>query len=91
MLVCVLADVVLHPFFDRFYSFYSLFLPVFQCFLLFALVATLFGTIFLRDPPRSRGDLSSRARVNQQALDRKKANFVYHFLVNDQSDFILGR
>lgn len=54
-------------------------------------IATLFGTIFLRDPPRSRGDLSSRARVNQQALDRKKANFVYHFLVNDQSDFILGR
>ncbi|PNF30047.1 hypothetical protein B7P43_G05343 [Cryptotermes secundus] len=54
-------------------------------------VATLFGTIFLRDPPRSRGDLSSRARMNQQVLDRKKANFVYHFLVNDQSDFILGR
>ncbi|KAK7791378.1 hypothetical protein R5R35_007912 [Gryllus longicercus] len=54
-------------------------------------VATLFGTIFLRDPPRSRGDLTSRVRTNQQALDRKKANFVYHFLVNDQSDFILGR
>ncbi|XP_068085502.1 type II inositol 1,4,5-trisphosphate 5-phosphatase isoform X3 [Anabrus simplex] len=54
-------------------------------------VATLFGTIFLRDPPRSRGDHTSRARTNQQALDRKKASFVYHFLVNDQSDFILGR
>ncbi|PSN44843.1 Inositol polyphosphate 5-phosphatase OCRL-1 [Blattella germanica] len=54
-------------------------------------VATLFGTIFLRDPPRSRGDQSSRGRTNQQTLDRKKANFVYHFLVNDQSDFILGR
>ncbi|XP_049792520.1 inositol polyphosphate 5-phosphatase OCRL isoform X1 [Schistocerca nitens] len=54
-------------------------------------VATLFGTIFLRDPPRSRGDLSSRVRTNQQALDRKKANFVYNFLVNDQSDLILGR
>jgi phosphatidylinositol-bisphosphatase len=66
----------------------SVVLSVFFC---SALVATLFGTIFLRDPPRSRGDLSSRVRVNQQALDRKKASFVYHFLVNDQSDFILGR
>ncbi|XP_063218257.1 type II inositol 1,4,5-trisphosphate 5-phosphatase [Bacillus rossius redtenbacheri] len=53
-------------------------------------IATLFGTIFLRDPPRSRGDPASRNR-NSQAVDRKKANFVYHFLVNDQSDLILGR
>nr|CAD7427760.1 unnamed protein product [Timema monikensis] len=53
-------------------------------------VATLFGTIFLRDPPRSRAELSSRSR-NNQAVTRKKANFVYHFLVNDQSDLILGR
>nr|CAD7404135.1 unnamed protein product [Timema cristinae] len=53
-------------------------------------VATLFGTIFLRDPPRSRAELSSRSR-NNQAVTRKKANFVYHFLVNDQSDLILGQ
>nr|CAD7420684.1 unnamed protein product [Timema poppensis] len=53
-------------------------------------VATLFGTIFLRDPPRSRAELSSRSR-NNQVVTRKKANFVYHFLVNDQSDLILGR
>ncbi|KAJ8870556.1 hypothetical protein PR048_029579 [Dryococelus australis] len=53
-------------------------------------IATLFGTIFLRDPPRSRGDPAAKNR-NSQAVDRKKANFVYHFLVNDQSDLILGR
>ncbi|XP_075217089.1 oculocerebrorenal syndrome of Lowe [Lycorma delicatula] len=53
-------------------------------------IATLFGAIFLRDPPRSRSDLQSRTRSNQQTLDRKKANFVYHFLVNDQSELIMG-
>jgi phosphatidylinositol-bisphosphatase len=50
--------------------------------------ATLFGAIFLRDLPRSGG--AARTRSSQQANDRKKANFVYHFLVNNQSDFILG-
>ncbi|KAF7990591.1 hypothetical protein HCN44_000396 [Aphidius gifuensis] len=53
-------------------------------------LATLFGSIFLRDPPRSREDRSQRNRTTQAAFDRKKAAFVYHFLVNDQSDF-LGR
>lgn len=53
-------------------------------------LATLFGSIFLRDPPRSRKDWSQRSRTTQAAFDRKKAAFVYHFLVNDQSDF-LGR
>ncbi|KAF4525098.1 hypothetical protein B566_EDAN006320 [Ephemera danica] len=43
-------------------------------------LATLFGGIFLRDLPRQ----GSRTRSTQQANDRKKANFVYHFLVNNQ-------
>ncbi|KAH0537819.1 inositol polyphosphate 5-phosphatase OCRL [Cotesia glomerata] len=53
-------------------------------------LATLFGSIFLRDPPRSREDRNQRNRLTQATFDRKKAAFVYHFLVNDQSDF-LGR
>ncbi|XP_015123931.1 inositol polyphosphate 5-phosphatase OCRL-1 [Diachasma alloeum] len=53
-------------------------------------LATLFGSIFLRDPPRSRDDRTQRNRLIQATFDRKKAAFVYHFLVNDQSDF-LGR
>ncbi|XP_014479003.1 PREDICTED: type II inositol 1,4,5-trisphosphate 5-phosphatase [Dinoponera quadriceps] len=53
-------------------------------------LATLFGSIFLRDPPRSRDD-RHRSRATQITFDKKKAAFVYHFLVNDQSDFILGR
>ncbi|KAK0087327.1 hypothetical protein PV325_001267 [Microctonus aethiopoides] len=53
-------------------------------------LATLFGSIFLRDPPRSRDDRNQRNRITQATFDRKKAAFVYHFLVNDQSDF-LGR
>lgn len=52
--------------------------------------ATLFGSIFLRDPPRSRDDPQLRNRVTQATFDRKKAAFVFHFLVTDQSDF-LGR
>lgn len=51
-------------------------------------LATLFGSIFLRDPPKSR---NQRSRAVQATFDRKKAAFVYHFLVKDQSDFILGR
>lgn len=50
--------------------------------------ATLFGSIFLRDPPRRREERSQRSRVTQATFDRKKAAFVYHFLVNDQSDFL---
>ncbi|XP_072161550.1 inositol polyphosphate 5-phosphatase OCRL [Bemisia tabaci] len=53
-------------------------------------IATLFGGVFIRDPPRSRSEALTKSRSNQQALDRKKASFVYHFLVNDQSEFILG-
>jgi len=58
---------------------------------LFVCAATLFGSIFLRDPPRSRDDRHQRSRATQITFDKKKAAFVYHFLVNDQSDFILGR
>ncbi|XP_031826523.1 oculocerebrorenal syndrome of Lowe isoform X2 [Nomia melanderi] len=54
-------------------------------------LATLFGSIFLRDPPRSRDDRNQRSRTVQATIDRKKAAFVYHFLVNDQSDFIHDR
>ncbi|XP_012276603.1 inositol polyphosphate 5-phosphatase OCRL-1 isoform X2 [Orussus abietinus] len=54
-------------------------------------LATLFGSIFLRDPPRSRDDRLQRSRATQATFDRKKAAFVYHFLINDQSDFIFGR
>lgn len=53
-------------------------------------LATLFGSIFLRDPPRSRDNPQLRNRVTQATFDRKKAAFVFHFLVTDQSDF-LGR
>ncbi|XP_014209022.1 inositol polyphosphate 5-phosphatase OCRL-1 [Copidosoma floridanum] len=51
-------------------------------------LASLFGSFFLRDPPRSREDRIQRSKVIQATFDRKKAAFVYHFLVNDQSDFI---
>ncbi|KAI4497099.1 hypothetical protein M0802_007845 [Mischocyttarus mexicanus] len=54
-------------------------------------LATLFGSIFLRDPPRSREDRMQRSRATQATFDRKKAAFVYHFMVNDQSDIVLGR
>ncbi|XP_076163264.1 oculocerebrorenal syndrome of Lowe isoform X2 [Ptiloglossa arizonensis] len=49
-------------------------------------LATLFGSIFLRDSPRSRDDRNQRSRTVQATMDRKKAAFVYHFLMNDQSD-----
>lgn len=62
--------------------------------MLIYIVATLFGSVFLRDPPRSRGDRDQRKMVRTQivqaTIDRKKAAFVYHFLINHQSDFILG-
>ncbi|XP_003425852.1 inositol polyphosphate 5-phosphatase OCRL [Nasonia vitripennis] len=51
-------------------------------------LASLFGAFFLRDPPRSRGDRNQRSKTTQVTFDRKKAAFVYHFLINDQSDFI---
>ncbi|KAJ1528351.1 hypothetical protein ONE63_006771 [Megalurothrips usitatus] len=50
-------------------------------------LATVFGAIFLRDPPR----VSARGRVNPAVMDRKKASFVYHFLVNDLSDYVMSK
>lgn len=44
-------------------------------------LATLFGDVLLRDPVRN-----SKPQAN-----RGKANFVYHFLVNDQSQLIAQR
>lgn len=41
-------------------------------------LATVFGDVLLRDPIRN-----SRPQAN-----RRKAEFVYHFLVNDQSQLI---
>ncbi|KAL7289736.1 hypothetical protein TKK_0016344 [Trichogramma kaykai] len=51
-------------------------------------LASLFGSFFLRDLPRARDDRIHRSRTIQPTFDRKKAAFVYHFLINDQSDFI---
>jgi len=42
------------------------------------ILATLFCTIFLRDPP----DASYRSKTSQQMVERKKTNFVYHFITN---------
>lgn len=50
-------------------------------------LASVFGEIFIRDPPRSRLDKSGHTK---NSMSRKKTNFVYHFLVNDQSDLIIG-
>ncbi|XP_050533288.1 inositol polyphosphate 5-phosphatase OCRL isoform X2 [Daktulosphaira vitifoliae] len=50
-------------------------------------IASVFGEIFIRDPPRSRLDKSGQFR---NAMSRKKTSFLYHFLVNDQSDLIIG-
>ncbi|KAK6633561.1 hypothetical protein RUM44_004168 [Polyplax serrata] len=55
------------------------------------LLATLFGRIFLRDPPGRRSLETVKDRSAQQELDKKKLNFVHHFLVNDQSDFVFSR
>merc|ERR1719367_2498287 len=48
------------------------------------ILSTLFASIMLRDPPGQHSQGSNfMARSMQQALDTKKARFVYHFLVND--------
>lgn len=49
------------------------------------ILASVFGEIFIRDPPKSRSDKSGYIRT---PMSRKKTNFVYYFLVNDQSDLI---
>lgn len=52
-------------------------------------LSTLFGAIFLRDNPNQMQEPQSR--INKQVIDKKKAQFVYHFLVNDHSDLIFSR
>lgn len=52
--------------------------------------AILFGGIFMREPPGSRRVGTARSKSNQQEADRKKANFVHHFLVNDPSELVMG-
>ncbi|KAJ2944472.1 hypothetical protein O0L34_g3818 [Tuta absoluta] len=52
-------------------------------------LSTLFGSIFLRDNPNTIQEPQSR--INKQVIDKKKAQFVYHFLVNDHSDLIFPK
>ncbi|XP_041988020.1 type II inositol 1,4,5-trisphosphate 5-phosphatase [Aricia agestis] len=52
-------------------------------------LSTLFGAIFLRDNPNTVQ--VPQSRINKQVIDKKKAQFVYHFLVNDHSDLIFAR
>jgi len=47
------------------------------------ILATLFCGLFLRDPPGTNLGTGLRAKTNQQLLERKKAAFIYHFLVNE--------
>ena len=51
------------------------------------ILATLFATIFIRDPPGSNPNVGGLKNRNyQQTLDNKKSRFIYHFLVNDPED-----
>lgn len=51
------------------------------------LLATIFGGIILRGPPGLGLQNSSVYRkTGQQALERKKATFIFHFLMNDMDD-----
>lgn len=40
----------------------------------------------LQDPPGTNLGVGARAKVNQQLLERKKAAFIYHFIVNEPDD-----
>lgn len=50
------------------------------------LLATIFGGILLREPVTDC-QVSSYKKVNIQASERKKATFIFHFLMNDLNDF----
>jgi len=50
------------------------------------ILATLFCSLFLRDPPGTNVESGLRAKTNQQLLERKKASFIFHFLVNEPDD-----
>lgn len=51
------------------------------------LLATIFGSILLREPMNETQNSSSYKKVNQPATDRKKATFIFHFLMNDLDEF----
>ncbi|XP_059061805.1 type II inositol 1,4,5-trisphosphate 5-phosphatase-like [Achroia grisella] len=52
-------------------------------------LSSLFGAIFLRDNPNQTQEPQSR--INKQVIEKKKAQFVHHFLVNDHSELIFTR
>lgn len=39
-----------------------------------------------QDPPGTNLGVGARAKVNQQLLERKKAAFIFHFIVNEPDD-----
>ena len=53
------------------------------------IIATLFSSSFLRDPPGANFAGASggiKGRTMQQLVDHKKARFLYHFLVNEPDE-----
>lgn len=50
------------------------------------ILATLFCTMFLRDPPNKRFGAGIGGHFNQQNHTKKKAAFLHHFLVNEPDD-----
>lgn len=50
------------------------------------ILATLFCTMFLRDPPNKRYGAGVSGHFNQQNHTKKKAAFLHHFLVNEPDD-----
>ena len=51
------------------------------------ILATLFCTMFLRDPPNKRFGPGVSGHFNQQNHTKKKAAFLHHFLVNEPDDW----
>lgn len=48
------------------------------------MLTTMFGSILIRPrPPEHYDESTAKRSTNQSAIDKKKATFVYHFLVND--------
>ncbi|XP_035223221.1 inositol polyphosphate 5-phosphatase OCRL-like [Stegodyphus dumicola] len=50
------------------------------------LLATIFGGILLREPINDTQNSAAYKKVNQQVTERKKATFIFHFLMNDFDD-----
>ncbi|XP_022100456.1 inositol polyphosphate 5-phosphatase OCRL-1-like isoform X2 [Acanthaster planci] len=49
-------------------------------------LATVFGEIFLRAPPNERDANQARGRANMQQVSRKRATFVYQFIINEYDE-----